>query len=260
MFNILNKGVAVEINLDVFNTIPEHIYDEMNTCPQCFDINDSARLVTDLPHNQTPNKPQISPTSGTHPVSSCYSGNFRTSKSHNPSLSNAISTETYPSLHAYGIHSTSSLTKTSSIETPLGVVRLNSSPSFEPVRMHSGTSSESFRRDISLYKLNAMPALEEDDHISSSGADEICGRSKTNDKSKIKNSRRKRFNQELVETADEERHETEENPDEEATKRKGKFRGLSKCFKGLFPCTRANKNELDPDCLLDVMSDPQEKY
>lgn len=127
--------------------------------------------------------------------------------------------------------------------------------------MHSGTSTESFRRDISLYKLNAMPALEEDDHFPDEGADEICGRSKTNDKSKIKKSRRERFEQELVERADdEEKQTTEGNAEEEPSKKKGKLNGLSRCFKGMFPCTRANKDDLDPECLLDVMSNPQEKY
>ncbi|XP_045194486.2 uncharacterized protein LOC123550115 [Mercenaria mercenaria] len=242
------------INLELFDAIPENVYTETIILSKFSgNTNDSAQNVADLTNQRLSNT-----ASGTHPVSSCYSGNFRTGKAQNPSLSGAISTEKYPSLHAYGIHSTSSLTKSPSVETPLGVVRLCSSPSIEPVRIHSGTSTESFRRDISLYKLNAMPALEETDHVSDDGADEISGRSKTNDLSKIKKSRRKRLDPGLIEIEDEESHAMQDNLVEASVQKKGKFKGLSQCFKGLFPCTRSNKNDLDPDCLLDVMSNPRE--
>ncbi|KAH3774468.1 hypothetical protein DPMN_175850 [Dreissena polymorpha] len=52
-----------------------------------------------------------------------------------------------------------------SIETPLGVVRNTSSNSMEPVRKHSETCSESFKRKTSTQKLNVMPTLTEDEIV-----------------------------------------------------------------------------------------------
>lgn len=214
---------------------------------------------TPKPNTSNTQRPNSAP-SGTNTVRGCYSGSFRSGKTQTPSVSRVFSTEKHPSAHAYGITSSGSLTKTPSIETPLGVVRLSSSSSFEPVRMHSGTSTESFRRDISLYKLHAMPVLEEDASSSDDGADEVCGRSKTKDRSKIKKSRRNRPDPEMVEIhlENEENEEAEEKEEGMSHTKKRKFKSFSKFFKGLFTCTRSNKNDIDPDCLLDVSSCPHE--
>jgi len=75
--------------------------------------------------------------------------------------------------HASGRHSANSLASSRSFETPYGVVRQASFSTEEPVRMHSGTSQESFRRDMSVYRLHVMPMLAEDGNSSEEDDDLI---------------------------------------------------------------------------------------
>ncbi|XP_052231470.1 uncharacterized protein LOC127844945 [Dreissena polymorpha] len=152
------------------------------------------------------------------------------------------------SLHATAIRSSGSLPRTPSIETPLGLVRNTSSNSMEPVRMHSGTSSENFKREISTYKLNAMPALAEDEIVLDEETGSSRRSSKTNDKSKIKRTKPKRVSQDAFAEVELESEDMAESGNlvppavgkKEASRR---FTRVKKFFVRFFACTRANKND-----------------
>ncbi|KAH3774476.1 hypothetical protein DPMN_175858 [Dreissena polymorpha] len=61
----------------------------------------------------------------------------------------------------------------------------------EPVRKRSGTSSESFKREISSQKCNAMSAVTEDGIVLDEETGSTRRSSKINDKSKIKRTKPK---------------------------------------------------------------------
>lgn len=179
----------------------------------------------------------------------------------------------YPSItQTTGIRSAASLTKSLSFETPLGVVRQSSSSTVEPVRMHSGTSTESFRREISMFKINAMPALEEDTDSSDDdvweSAVELCShyKSKTTDKSKIKHAKHKRRASTQLqkmkphtETAEPDYDYNDGQTNSTNKSNRQRLKQFRNFFSKLFSCSKAeNEKELiDSELFIDVSSSRQ---
>jgi hypothetical protein len=120
----------------------------------------------------------------------------------------------------------------------------------EPVRMHSGTSVDNFKREISTYKLNAMPALAEDDIVIEDETGLTRRSSKTLDKSKIKRTKPRLVSQDaFVEVELESEDMTESGSLVPAAKcekqTSDSLKKVKKFIQRVFPCTRANKNDVD---------------
>lgn len=149
-----------------------------------------------------------------------------------------------------------SLSRTSSLETPLGPVR-TSSITMEPI--HSGSSLESFKREISAFKINAMPALAEDDTINDEDEGDRSHRSKTRDRSKIKRSKRI-YEPEFTEIDIESENEMQPAAALVNKANNTKTSKLDKCFKfvcRIIPCTKSSKSNRDP-ALLEIDSSPRD--
>lgn len=146
------------------------------------------------------------------------------------------------------------LTRTHSLETPLGVVRQTPYPPFDSMYTNCG-SLESFHHELSAHSINSMPALVEDEALRAHNE-----HTKTKDKSKIKRSKQQSsctMLDEMVEIDLEQRNEViQESKDSTISGKnkqtRGKLQSIRNFLKRFCPCTKSTEQDLDPAKLLDI--------